>query len=238
MKFFIKFIPIVLLSISSLFAISANQFVNDNDCNQTIDKEFLSICYDYNLKAAKAVSYTLQGDLVNELNIAKRPSFKVERSVSRSVRASNSDYTGSGYDKGHLANDAEFDWSQESLNATYTLANIIPQARKVNRYTWTKAERYARFVAVQLGQVNIVNIVKYSNNPERIGKHGIAVPSGYYKVLYSTDQSYTRCLYYSNNNTIDTSNDKLRNHEVNCDTFLPIKEDYSFLIPVLMMMNN
>ena len=216
MKYILKILLFSFLSMTSLFAITANQFVNDADCNQTIDKEFLTICYDYDLKAAKAVSYTLQGDLVNELNIKKRPSFKVERTVSRSYRASNSDYTGTGYDKGHLANDAEFDWSQESLNATYTLANIIPQARKVNRYTWTKAERYARFVSVQLGQVNVVNVVKYSNNPQRIGKHGIAVPVGFYKVLYSDDQNYTKCLYYKNDNNITTSDDRLRDHEIDC----------------------
>ena len=216
MKNIFKILTFTLLSISSIFAITANQFVNDNDCNQTIDKQFLTICYDYNLKAAKAVSYTLYGDLVNELNIDKRPSFKVERALSRNHRSSNTDYSGSGYDKGHLANDAAFDWSQESLDSTYSLANIIPQARKVNRYTWIKAERYARFVAVQLGQVNVVNVVKYSNNPERIGSHGIAVPVGYYKVLYSDDQNYTKCLYYENDNNITTSDDRLRDHEVAC----------------------
>lgn len=222
----------------SIFAISAQNFINNSDCDQIIDKTFLTICYDYNYKAAKAVSYTLQGDLVNELNINKRPRFKVEKDISTEYRASYSDYTRSGWDRGHLAPDATFDWSQESLDAAYSLANIIPQAHKVNGTTWVKAERYARFVAVQLGQVNVVNVVKYPNSPKRIGKHGIAVPSGYYKVLYSSDQSYTRCLYYANDRTIDTSNDKLKNHEVDCDTFLPIKEDYSFLIPVLMMINN
>jgi len=216
MKLLARIMLTASLSISSLLAISANQFVNNTDCNQIIDKEFLSVCYDYQLKAPKAVSYTLYGDLVNELNIKKRPSFKVERALSRSYRASNTDYRGSGYDKGHLANDAEFDWSQESLNATYTLANVIPQARKVNRYTWTKAERYARFVAVQLGQVNVINVVKYANNPKRIGKHGIAVPVGFYKVLYSDDQNYTKCLYYKNDNNIVTSDDRLKNHEVSC----------------------
>jgi len=216
MNQFLKITLFIIVSTSSLFAITAKQFVNSADCTQTIDKEFLNICYDYDLKAAKAVSYTLYGDLVNELNIKKRPSFKVERSVSRSYRASNSDYRGSGYDKGHLANDAEFDWSKESLNATYTLANIIPQARRVNRYTWTKAERYARFVAVQRGKINIINVVKYSNNPKRIGKHGIAVPVGFYKVLYSDDQSYTKCLYYENDNNIITSEDRLRDHVIDC----------------------
>jgi endonuclease G len=201
----------------SLFAINSNQFINNIECNQTVDKEFFQICYDYDLKAAKAVAYTLSGDLVNENNIDKRPSFKVERAIERQYRASTKDYTGSGYDRGHLACDAAFDWSEESLNATYSLANIIPQARKVNRYTWIKAERYARYVAVSLGEVNIINVVKYPDTPERIGDHGIAVPEGYYKVLYNKDQNFTRCLYYENDNNITTSEDNLGDHVVDCN---------------------
>jgi len=229
----------ILLLTKSLLAISSQDFINNSDCNQIIDKTFITICYDYNLKAPKAVSYTLQGDLVNEVNIEKRPYFKVEKTIDPNYRASYSDYTNNGknLDRGHLAPDASFDWSQESLDAVYTLANIIPQARKVNRYTWTKAERYARFIAVSLGEVNVINVVKYATNPTRIGKHGIAVPSGYYKVLYSTDQTYTKCLYYANDNNITTSEDRLRSHEIDCNELVPVKKDYSFLIPVLMMIN-
>jgi len=223
----------------SLFAITANNFINTTNCNQIIKKNYITICYDYNLKAPTAVSYTLDGDLVNELNIEERPYFKIERTLPKEYRASYSDYTNSGYDRGHLAPDAAFDWSEESLNEVYTLANIIPQARKVNRYTWTKAERYARFVAVQRGQINVINVVKYSNIPLRIGKNQIAIPSGYYKVLYSDDQSYTKCLYYVNDNTITTQDDRLTNHQVECSELLPTPpvSDFAFLIPVLMVLD-
>jgi len=215
-KFIKKTFFFISLSTISLFAINVNQFINKIECNQTVDKEFFQICYDYDLKAAKAVGYTLYGDLVNENNIDKRPSFRVERAIERQYRATASDYTGSGYDRGHLACDAAFDWSKESLNATYSLANIIPQARKVNRYTWIKAERYARYIAVNLGSVNVVNVVKYEENPKRIGDHSIAVPTGYYKVLYNRDQNFTRCLYYENDNNITTGEDRLGDHVVDC----------------------
>ncbi len=235
----LKLITLTTLTVSSIFAIVANDFINNEDCDQIIEKHFLTICYDYNLKAPTAVSYTLRGDQVNALNIEERPYFKIERTIEREHRASYSDYTYSGYDRGHLAPDAAFDWSEESLEETYSLANIIPQARKVNRYTWTKAERYARYVAVQRSIVNVINVVKYSNTPERIGDNQIAVPSGYYKVLYSNDQSYTKCLYYANDNNIITSDDRLTNHQVDCNELVlaaPIT-DYAFLIPILMMMN-
>jgi len=216
MHFIKRILLLASAATASLFAINTNQFINDIECDQIVDKAFFNICYNHDLKAAKAVGYTLYGDLVNENNIDDRPSFKVERAIERQYRASTSDYTGSGYDRGHLACDAAFDWSEESLNATYSLANVIPQARKVNRYTWVKAERYARYVAVNLGEVNVVNVVKYSDTPERIGNHGIAVPEGYFKVLYNKDQNFTRCLYYKNDNNITTSEDKLGNHVVDC----------------------
>lgn len=239
MKTILKLITITALMTNSIFAITANDFINTTDCDQIITKNYLEICYDYNLKAPTAVSYTLRGDQINLLNIEERPNFKIERTIASEYRASYSDYTHSGYDRGHLAPDAAFDWSEESLSETYSLANIIPQARKVNRYTWTKAERYARFVAVQRDIINVVNVVKYDNNPQRIGSHGIAVPSGYYKVLYSDDQNYTKCLYYVNNNNITTQDDRLTNHQVDCSELVPAAPvtDFAFLIPVLMMMN-
>jgi endonuclease G len=235
----IKITSYLLYLNTSIFAISPNDFINQSDCDQIIEKNFLIICYDYNLKAPTAVSYTLHGDQVNELNIEERPYFKIEPTIEREYRASYDDYTHSGYDRGHLAPDAAFDWSEDSLEETYSLANIIPQARKVNRYTWTKAERYARFVAVQRGWVNVINVVKYSDTPLRIGSHGIAVPNSYYKVLYSDDQTYTKCLYYANDNNIITGDDRLTNHEVNCNELIDNTPttDFSFLIPILMILN-
>ncbi len=217
-----KYTIIVTLLLSPLLALDSSQFINEDNCNQILDKEFFQVCYDHNLKTAKAVSYTLYGDLVNETNIEKRPSFKIDREVEKQYRASTKDYTKSGYDRGHLAPDASFDWSQESLDATFKLSNIIPQARKVNRTTWRKAEHHARFIATVLGEVNIINLITYPKNPTRIGKNQIAVPEGFYKVLYNNDQNYTTCLYYKNDNNINTKEDKLRQHEVECSTITDV----------------
>jgi len=217
-----RYIIITTLLLSHLLAFNSSQFINEDNCNQILDKEYFQVCYDYNLKTAKAVTYTLYGDLVNETNIKKRPSFKIDKEVEKKYRASTKDYTKSGYDRGHLANDSSFDWSQESLNATYKLTNIIPQVRKVNRYTWIKVERYARFIATKLGEVKIINIVTYPKNPTRIGKNQIAVPKGFYKILYNNDQNYLKCFYYKNNNNINTKEDRLKQHNVECSTITNI----------------
>lgn len=236
MNIVLKITTITLLFLSTLSAISESDFVNDKNCDQIIDKDFLKICYNYGLKSAKAVSYTLYGDLVNELNIKNRPNFTLELALDTVYRISSSNYNNSGYDRGHLAPDAAFDWNSESLRASYSLANIIPQVPNINQRTWTKAEEYARLKAVELGKVNILNIIKFGTSPIRIGDNSMAVSSGYYKILYSDDDKYKECFYYKNDFSIDTNDDELSHHSVNCNKLYPDKKiDFSFLIPIIVM---
>ncbi|MBU1684561.1 DNA/RNA non-specific endonuclease [Patescibacteria group bacterium] len=194
------------------------KFMNEDTCSVLLDKEFLEICYDNSKKVAKSVAYVLYGDLVNELNIQERPSFYEEESIEKSYRAKVSDYTGSGYDRGHMAPDASFDWSQESLDATYSLANIIPQVPEVNQQMWVKAEAYAREVAVELGEINIINVVKYGSSPKYIGESHIAVSLGYYKILFNEDKDFEACYYYANDAILQSYSDKLEEHKVDCSS--------------------
>ena len=77
-------------------------------------------------------------------------------------------------------------------------------------------EKYARDKAVELGSVNILNIVQYSTTPNRIGAGGIAVSKGYYKVLYNEDYGYEECYYYANESNSNSSSDQLSSHLVDC----------------------
>jgi len=194
-----------------------NTFINHSDCNQIIDNEFITICYDYKLKASKSVAYHLDGDLMNDPNIDKRPSFYSEKLLDKKYRISTTDYTNSGYDRGHLAPDAAFDWSQESLNAVYTLANIIPQAPQVNRNMWVKIEKYSRDKAVEFGELDVINVIEYSKNYKRIGKNKMAVSRGFYKVLYNDKENFEECFYYSNRLNVSSKDDTIKKHYIACD---------------------
>ena len=194
-----------------------SRFINNTNCNQIIDNEFIHICYDYKLKAAKSVAYHLDGDLMNNPNIDERPSFYVEKSIEKRYRVSDTDYTNSNYDRGHLAPDAAFDWSEESLKAVYTLANIIPQAPQVNRNMWSQVEKYARDKAIELGELEVINVVKYGKQSKRIGKNKMAVSRGFYKVLYNNQESYEECFYYANKLNLTSRDDYVSKHRVGCD---------------------
>jgi endonuclease G len=213
---------IPLICATSLFATAPGSYFNADSCDQVIDKHVFIICYDYNYKAAKAVGYTLHGDKVGK-SIKKRPRFYPEPSLRASYRADYKDYTHSGYDRGHLANDADFDYSPTALNQTYSLANIIPQAPTVNRKLWVKAEKYERSMAVKLGTVEVLNIVVYSKEPLRIGRNGIAVPDGFWKKISNEQKGFERCFYYANDRHAIAKGDRLKEHVIDCKS-LPLPE--------------
>jgi endonuclease G len=192
------------------------KFIEHNNCDQILDKLFLVICYDYQKKAAKSVAYTLEGDLMNELNIQDRPNFYEEESIQEPYRAKLADYRGSGYDRGHLAPDAAFDWSQESLEATYSLANIIPQAPIVNQQMWVDVEGYAREKAIELGSLEVVNLIDYNHSSITIGEGNVTVSTGYYKILYNQEKGYEECFYYANDLNASSSGDSPLMHMVSC----------------------
>ena len=208
---------LLLITAISLYATEISDYINKNNCSQIIDKSVFTICYDYKLKGAKYVAYTLDGSLVNSSNIKKRPRFYTEKNLPKQYRSTSKDYVNSGYDRGHLANDADFDYSEKALRKTYTMANIIPQAPKVNRKTWIKAEKYERTVALELGSVTVINGVVYSSNPKRIGKNGVAVPDAFWKIIYNDEKKFKKCFYYKNDLDVIVRQDRLKSHQIDCD---------------------
>jgi len=212
-----KLIVITVLLFSTLKAISLDDYINKANCDQIIDKQVFTICYDYKMKGAKYVSYTLDGNKVNAVNIKKRNSFYTEKSLPKEYRSHTKDYTRTGYDRGHLANDASFDYNEKVVRKTYTMANITPQAPNVNRRTWIKSEKLERKVAVSLGMVKVLNGIVYSSNPKRIGRNKVAVPNGFWKMIYNNKKNYKKCFYYKNDLNAIFKGDKLKSHLFDCN---------------------
>lgn len=114
----------ILLSstiIAVLNATDISDFINLKNCDQIIDKEVFKICYSYEHKGALAVWYELNENLVNKNNIKERPEFYSEKNIPIQYRTKSQDYINSGFDRGHLAPDANFDYDIKAQAKTYTL---------------------------------------------------------------------------------------------------------------------
>ena len=206
-----------LLFVSVSYATSIEDYIDLKQCDQIIDKQVYKICYSYKYKGALAVWYDLDGNLVNKNNIKKRPRFYSEKTIPMQYRAKPKDYTHSGFDRGHLASDASFDWNIKSLRKTYSMANISPQYPKLNRKAWIKAEKLERKVAYNLGSVSVINLIDYRGSSKTIGRNKIVVPTGYFKIIYNNKKGYKKCFYYKNTPNPNLS---LKNHLTQCELLL------------------
>lgn len=92
--------------------------------------------------------------------------FIPDNEVDPADQAYLSDYTRSGYDRGHLAPAATIDVTLEALKESFELTNIAPQLPGLNRQGWAELESAMRGLAVRFGSVYIIT-----------GTHGIAPKS-------------------------------------------------------------
>ena len=218
---------ILLLTLLSIHLLGSDlflkQFFNNKQCDQILrNSGYFQTCYSYANKGAKYVAYTIDGTKVNLKNIKKRPRFYEDLHIPKKYRSKYSDYTHNSFkaDRGHLAPDAAFDWSQKSLHAVYVMSNIIPQHYSLNRgiHAWMGLEKYGRVLAAKMGKINVLNGVVYSKSPQRIGRDKISIPVAFWKMYYNKDKNFQRCFYFKNKPEIKGT--KIKDYEVDCKKLL------------------
>lgn len=99
-------------------------------------------------------------------------------------RAKTSDYTRTGYDRGHMAPAADMKWSVKAMEESFYMSNICPQHKNLNRGDWNDLEDACRAWAKKYGTVYIACGPIYDRpNPKRIGANKVAVPDRFFKVV-------------------------------------------------------
>lgn len=95
-----------------------------------------------------------------------------------------SDYSKSGYDRGHMAPAADMKWSEQAMRESFYMTNICPQLHNLNAGDWKDLEELARAWAKQYGSIYIACGPIVEPDHPTIGKtHPIAVPAAFYKVF-------------------------------------------------------
>jgi endonuclease G, mitochondrial len=91
-----------------------------------------------------------------------------------------SDYTGSGFDRGHMTNSEDRSRSPEDNAQTFLMTNILPQSPDNNQGPWVQLENYSRQL-VRSGKE--LFIVSGGHGQGGIGKNGLKATVGQGKVL-------------------------------------------------------
>lgn len=85
------------------------------------------LCYDPRTRGALWVVEQLRPEGLRGDGDRRSCDFHEDDSVHAYHRATNADYRGSGFDRGHLAAAANHRWSQKAMDDTFYLSNVAPQ---------------------------------------------------------------------------------------------------------------
>ncbi|MCL6235928.1 DNA/RNA non-specific endonuclease [Acinetobacter sp. ANC 5579] len=136
--------------------------------------------------------------------IPREDNFHEETRVPSEYRALLSDYKSSGYDRGHMAPNADMPNKAAQLDS-FSLANMVPQAPKNNQQVWRELEEATRAIVTKQKQdVYVVTGPVYSAKKLKTIGQGVIVPTATYKAIYLPKKGVAG-VYYADNTLRDTA---------------------------------
>lgn len=108
--------------------------------------------------------------------------------------ATNDDYKGSGYDRGHIAPAGDMGYSAITMKESFFYSNMSPQVPSFNRGIWKKLETQVRDWAKNGDTLLVITgpVLSDSLQLEKIGPNEVRIPKSYYKaIIKRTDAGYT-----------------------------------------------
>jgi endonuclease G len=155
--------------------------------------------------AGRAVPLCFEAFAVLHSGVSRTPLYAAERLTRRSVsaarrveradafhdedrlpeedRASLADYVRSGYDRGHLAPAGDMP-SAPAQAESFSLANIVPQNRALNRGLWAAIEESVRRLATERGEIFVVTGPIFEGRSVGAIKGRVLVPTQLFKAIY------------------------------------------------------
>lgn len=115
--------------------------------------------------------------------VARDDSFHEETRLPPGGRAHLEDYVRSGFDRGHLSPAGDMP-TLAAQAQSFSLANIVPQDRTINRGIWSDIEEGVRRYATRHGSVYVVTGVIFSGGSVQQIGDGVLVPTQLYKAIF------------------------------------------------------
>jgi len=120
---------------------------------------------------------------------ARQDDFRADTTLpSGWYQVGSTEYSGSGFDRGHMCPSADRTSTVANNSATFLMTNMIPQAPKNNQITWANLENYCRTLVNAGNELYIIS-GPYgqggagSNGAKTTVGNGVDVPSKTWKII-------------------------------------------------------
>ena len=150
----------------------------------TIHKKEYRSSYDLSMLCPKQVWWTLRASDIGE--VKRNPSWRFVADIDdpRAI-ARHSDYTNSGYHRGHLCPAKDRSYSLDAMRRTFATSNIAPQTPALNCGAWLMTEDSCRRLAVIHDSIRVLAVpIWLDRDTTFIGRHRLAVPHAFMKAAW------------------------------------------------------
>jgi len=194
---------------TSLTAFAAFEECKDLFPNQQVPSSSQvgrDLCFDsfaiyYNPQDKKPI-YTVE-KLNKEQLSAPHPrrtnQFYEEARLPFAERALLADYRGSGFDRGHNAPAGDMS-NERAMAQSFSLANMMPQARQNNQGIWAKNVEEPTRAYIKRVAGDIYVFTGSIGNSGTIGKSRVTIPSHLYKLVYDPNKKTAWAYWIENTN--------------------------------------
>jgi endonuclease G len=203
--------PVILLAalLSPIKAFALFDECKDLFPNQqvpTSSQEGRDLCFDsfaiYYSPHDKKPIYTVE-KLNREQLLAPHPrrsnQFYEEARLPFAERAQLSDYRGSGYDRGHNAPAGDMS-NERAMAQSFSLANMMPQARQNNQGIWAKNVEEPTRLYAKRTTGDIYVFTGSTGKQGSIGRGRVTIPTHLYKLVYDPQKNSAWAYWVENTN--------------------------------------
>lgn len=164
--------------------------------DQILINRFYVVGYSYYFRQAKWALEIVDPDKRDMTTVERQNNFRPDFRVPRRFRADLSDYSGSGFDRGHLVASANQNDTEIQNSETFLLSNMAPQHSNLNRNIWRELESEIRDVderdTVRETYVICGPIFDFTQAVSFIGERDnngieIPIPSHFFKCVLTED---------------------------------------------------
>ena len=150
---------------------------------QVIQRTGYTLAYDKKTKTPQWVAWELTKEETKG-NHERTDKFLPDPNVE-GAKVVTTDYTGSGYDRGHMAPAGDMKWNKKAMEESFYMSNICPQIHHLNTGDWNELEANTRKWARRYGSVYVTcgPIYNGSRRTQYIGKNRVKVPDAFFKVI-------------------------------------------------------
>ena len=157
------------------------QLLNEQP-EQIIEHTGYTVSYNPKRHIPNWVAYCLEKDEVTDTH-SRSDKFMPDPLVKGNPVVTR-DYSGSGYDRGHMAPAGDMRWSEQAMQESFYMTNICPQNHNNNAGDWKDLEELVRDLAVRYGNIYICCGPVVTDETTTIGQQRkIVVPQAFFKVL-------------------------------------------------------